>query len=435
MHYNLKIETLINASKFSHNNLIFDTINNLSGFSTLGSGLTLSEGKLYNSSTNTASAITTVNENPTNIKRVSVVTKEDYAMNTSKIVKGIEFESSNYSKNGDSIELKITGSQEVYSNSNLIPTMTSNYSNGINISASNNYKEDYPYKAFDGITKQASPRSIWYTTTSSGKGENGHWIRVDFNSNRKRVLKVSLNAFSVSGSKGSIKNFRISASNNDTSYTLLYSGLHPNTYGSFNDFSFSNPYSYRFYKIEIKDSYYGANNVGITECRMFGYATTSIYADETESSKVIDLGENVKEIKNFNIDYIASGGSISLEVATSDDGVVFSDFKKVPLSGSYSSKGIRYLKLKVKLTPERTTINGGSYNSRTPKLNNIQVNFTKEVSTDPIKIFVSNDNGNTWYQTDEKEFLFSASALGKQMKIKFDLKPGQELKAYSATWA
>lgn len=124
-----------------------------------------------------------------------------------------------------------------------------------------------PEKTIDGNTGGASSYG-WSST-----GLPSAWIKYEFNDDIA-IDRVSIFSYYHSGYEA-IKDFVIEASNTgqfNGEQSVLYKGTHPNdTTASFVQYSFPNSRRYKFYRIDVKNIYYGngADNLSINEVQFW----------------------------------------------------------------------------------------------------------------------------------------------------------------------
>ncbi|WP_141904021.1 discoidin domain-containing protein [Lysinibacillus sp. Y5S-8] len=124
-----------------------------------------------------------------------------------------------------------------------------------------------PEKTIDGNSGGASSYG-WSST-----GLPSAWIKYEFNS-AVSIDRFSIFSFYHSGYEA-IKDFVIEASNTGQfsgEQSVLYTGTHPNdTTASFVQYSFNNNIKYKFYRIDVKNIYYGngADNLSINEVQFW----------------------------------------------------------------------------------------------------------------------------------------------------------------------
>ena len=149
---------------------------------------------------------------------------------------------------------------DVAYSSDVVPAMSNN-NQPIPYTVQGSSANGNEYKAFDNTT------GYWSTGETAPMG--GHYLRVDLgDANQKRITKIRLAAF-TNGTNCSIKNWELWASNDDINYTKLTQGIQPNSTSTF-DYIFENTYSYRYYRLNILNSYYdilGAS-VGVSELEL-----------------------------------------------------------------------------------------------------------------------------------------------------------------------
>jgi len=101
----------------------------------------------------------------------------------------------------------------------------------------------------------------WYSNVSACP----HWLKYDFGAGVTwAISKVTLQC--VDGRGGNA--FTVNGSNNDSTYTQLYSGNRIDN-NSVQTFTFVNRVKYRYIKIIFTSSYYGNGQVNVTEMEAF----------------------------------------------------------------------------------------------------------------------------------------------------------------------
>ena len=149
---------------------------------------------------------------------------------------------------------------DVTYSSDVVPAMSSN-NQPIPYTVQGSSANGNEYKAFDNTT------GYWSTGETAPMG--GHYLRVDLgDANQKRITKIRLATFK-NGTNCSIKNWELWASNDDINYTKLTQGIQPNSTSTF-DYIFENTYSYRFYRLNVINSYYDISgaSVGVSELEL-----------------------------------------------------------------------------------------------------------------------------------------------------------------------
>jgi len=95
--------------------------------------------------------------------------------------------------------------------------------------------------------------------------EGDAWWKYDLGAgNSETGVAFTILPAEISSGKWGCKSFVISGSNNDSDYTQLYSGQHPND-GSKGYYPLDNDTAYRYYKLTFSDSWYNAKCVAIYE--------------------------------------------------------------------------------------------------------------------------------------------------------------------------
>lgn len=162
------------------------------------------------------------------------------------------------------------------------------------VTADSFYLTNYGWKAFDkGV-------GYWYDTTSF-PDENGHWLKIDLGV-AKRVNKITLESVIVSGANHSLKNWKLYGSNDDSDFTFLTSGTHPNGL-QIVGYDFVNETKYRYYRVNVLDSYHSAPNyVGIREVGLYNNDS-----DYKITARLLTGGTSSTDRDNEWDRYIASG--------------------------------------------------------------------------------------------------------------------------------
>ncbi len=153
----------------------------------------------------------------------------------------------------------------------VIPKMTTDNSpQPVVIQASvNNYidgkRVSHPgWKAFDNDTS-----TDWYTSVSNPGG--GHYLFIDFGSgNAKRIEKITLTTREIRDGKYGLKNWELYGLNDGGGWTKITANTQANN-GQKQQYAFTNPNRYRYYRINTLNGYYYTNqgtNISISEIEM-----------------------------------------------------------------------------------------------------------------------------------------------------------------------
>ena len=107
--------------------------------------------------------------------------------------------------------------------------------------------------------------TYWESTDSAFP----HWWKYDFGAGVLwRIGKLTLTCATISDGIG-IKNFTLQGSNDDSSYTVVYTGVTTNI-STIQTFSFVNNRLFRYYKLNVTDDWEtGYNYCNINEIQMF----------------------------------------------------------------------------------------------------------------------------------------------------------------------
>jgi transglutaminase/protease-like cytokinesis protein 3 len=175
---------------------------------------------------------------------------------------------------------------------NIIPKM-SGYTNGnVTVSADAYYTgldklPNQPWMAFDGVV--GSDGKMWYCNGNALPSEGYHWIKVDFGS-QKDVCKITTDCTDVNAS---VKNFKLQGSNDNNTWTDIYTGINTFYNGTKSKFTFDNKNSYRYYRVLVLDSYssYGKTYCGISELEMMEKLSTSTNISLNKSTDNLQVGQ------------------------------------------------------------------------------------------------------------------------------------------------
>ncbi|KOO49485.1 discoidin domain-containing protein [Viridibacillus arvi] len=145
-----------------------------------------------------------------------------------------------------------------------VPIMNSSITpGGITVTADSNYSSDYAYKAFDS---NVGSRPFWYTLTTSPN--EGHWLKLSYPTS-KIITEIELQAFLVSGTSYSIKDFTLFGSTDDVNYEKIFSAIHPNDALTHKYQLNDRKKIFKHFRINILSSYYSQHNVGINDMQLF----------------------------------------------------------------------------------------------------------------------------------------------------------------------
>jgi len=205
---------------------------------------------------------------------------------------------------------------------NVVPKMTSATSpSPFIVTSDKSYlASNDPYKAFDhsSLATNSNGSDYWYTLSGPAS------LTIDIGT-PKRIQKINLTSFGVRTGEGngSVKNWNIFGSNDGNTFTLVSSGLQENTLGSVlplanyvtltKSYEFENNNSFRYYKFQIVDSYFG-NSAGIAELEMFEKVTTTPNAPAnpiaTPGDKTVTLNwDAVDGTTGYNVKWGETSGN------------------------------------------------------------------------------------------------------------------------------
>ncbi|EJL29928.1 discoidin domain-containing protein [Brevibacillus sp. BC25] len=158
----------------------------------------------------------------------------------------------------------------------LVPKLTSNTSAPPIVIEEDNYFAPYAgWKVFDDNTDSFAS---WYTYLLPSDAE-GHFVIVDFGAgNTKKVQKINIKGYHISSSsKGSsVKDWKFYGSNDKTTWTLLSNDTYPNVVTT-QSYEFNNDTSYRYYRLNILNSYFDptGKTIGLNELELFEKSSTT----------------------------------------------------------------------------------------------------------------------------------------------------------------
>ena len=111
-------------------------------------------------------------------------------------------------------------------------------------------------KAIDGNT------GTWWNTDS--RLPYPHWWKYDLGISISKTvtrLRIIVN-------HGDIKDFKLQGSNNDSSWTDLYTGVQADN-NNWQEYTFANSTAYRYYRVVISSNYFSDTNALINEVEMY----------------------------------------------------------------------------------------------------------------------------------------------------------------------
>jgi hypothetical protein len=139
------------------------------------------------------------------------------------------------------------------------------------VTADSYYGSDAPWKVFDG-NPTSDPRSFWYTLSTPPTG--GHWLKYDFGEDYKKTIRrmsiQSSRLFIIGNVEyvGSVKDWRLFASNDNVNFVEITSGTQLKNKLP-QEYTFQNDTAYRYYRINVLNSYHSAQYVAIGELAFF----------------------------------------------------------------------------------------------------------------------------------------------------------------------
>lgn len=144
-----------------------------------------------------------------------------------------------------------------------VPIMTSATSpEGIKITTNAQYVNDAGWKAFDRGT--IADRSYWYV--DGNVPVTGNWLKIEYPS-PIQINSIEITARVSNGLSG-VKDFILYGSNNNVDYEPLISATHPNS-TSKTKYKVDIKNSFKYYRINLLDSYNGGKSTGIQEMQLY----------------------------------------------------------------------------------------------------------------------------------------------------------------------
>lgn len=130
-------------------------------------------------------------------------------------------------------------------------------------SSSTNWSTQGPEKAFNNVWNAGNDVNAYFT--SSGHLTN-EWIKVDFGS-EKAIAKLRYQAAIFDNYRVGMKNFKVQASSDNTSWIDQYTGIAlPNS--SIQEFAWTPTNSFKYWRIYLIDNHGNGNYFGISEMEM-----------------------------------------------------------------------------------------------------------------------------------------------------------------------
>lgn len=141
-------------------------------------------------------------------------------------------------------------------------------------SADSELSGEYPAsKAFDN---DVTSNNLW----DSANTAYPHWLKYDLGAGVSKIV-AKLRILPHQDENNGERAFVFAGSNNDSSYTDIYSGELAQS-ETWQDFTFSNSTPYRYYRMTWSTTYVATNYCGIHEVEMMEILTSSAFADYLE---------------------------------------------------------------------------------------------------------------------------------------------------------
>ena len=165
---------------------------------------------------------------------------------------------------------------------------------------------DYAYHVFDN--DRTTP---WYGSGPAPVG--GHCFIIDFGAETPKVI----NKISLTSTPSGIKNWVLWASQDGNNYTMLTRGRHPND-GKYHDYIFNNSNAYRYYRLNILDSYFTPpSDCTVNEMELMTSQGMTIGIETPTNFKAASINEN-----SVSLTWSEVSGATEYEIDM--DGILFS---------------------------------------------------------------------------------------------------------------
>jgi hypothetical protein len=182
----------------------------------------------------------------------------------------------------DTDQYKFGGGSAYFSSS--LSAYGANILTGGTASADSDSGGSYPASnALDGNTS-----TYWFTSNTAFP----HYWKYDLGVGVTKIA-AKLRMF---GNNYRSKDFVLAGSNNDSTWTDIYTGQMPEFSGSWYEFTFANATAYRYYKITFSTEWLGENYCVITEIEMMEFNTSAGYLTVSTNNNF------PKGLKDFTID-------------------------------------------------------------------------------------------------------------------------------------
>ncbi|KKU36349.1 MAG: hypothetical protein UX48_C0007G0014, partial [Candidatus Azambacteria bacterium GW2011_GWB1_46_27] len=106
------------------------------------------------------------------------------------------------------------------------------------------------------------------TRWASGGGAFPHWWKYNLGTGiTKTVVKLRIYTYKDVTGAG-LKDFTLQGSNNDSDYTVIYTGAATDVADTWQEFTFTNSTAYRYYKVNATTNYRPDNYITFWEVEM-----------------------------------------------------------------------------------------------------------------------------------------------------------------------
>lgn len=355
--HNLKVKAITQHDKFKMNELVYDDLADASGIdATKSRGHAHDpQGKKFQVAAGQANAeVVTVAEpvtanqfaisfvgNGANYDKVSVPLNGGVFNNT-ELVDG-------------KIQLKVVGN--INNGTQLAtPKMASNTAPSGKVSASSYLNTNYqPFMAFNQVSSPLADNT-WMSASGQLKG----WLEYEFST--PKIIKQYNIMLPFQNPSIAPKSWTFEASNDGVTWTILDNQVNVTNWdGSVNpnfiSFPLTNQGAFLKYRINISQNNGSTYYVAIGELELIEDKASSIYSPSgSYESPVMDLGDNFKELYKVEEAFtVPEGTGKKVLVASSRDGLTFSEYLPLNSDGTIATPSGRYVKIRVELTAGSST--------------------------------------------------------------------------------
>lgn len=355
--HNLKVDSLLNATRYKHKNMVFDTFADDSGIDpdkSSGYLLDSTNQKIVIDSNQTEADVVTFAEELDSVPQNIVVSQSFNEQNTDSekvnLVNGV--------LNGTEI---INGELKLKSIATTTKISDINVAFNKTTTASSTYGDSGGYAsskgAVDGNTTANSYKNWWaLNNRESSITPNPGWWKVDLGSN---FMLKKFRIYTGITTNKKLPHFTIAISIDDETYTDIYSG---SAISGWNDIILDYAKEGRYIKVYKFDTNgYGYKVSTISEFEAYEEININKYdKNGFYETPIINLGDNFKSLSKIDIsDVIPNDTMVKIYTATSNDGISFTNYIALNPDYTIASPSAPYIKVKLEL------IGYGENNDRT----------------------------------------------------------------------